>query len=938
MVAMRHRRKSWLETVRTVPRSISLWTLLVPLGSSSIAFLGHGSSAGSLWGQTSGSPSLAQPLAGATAIGQSQMDLWIEQLGSPQYKTRQAAFLSLLAAGTQATETIVQATRSEDPEIRDSAKWLVLLGRLQGSTSQPSEAFSQLTLVKAGDFYTILQLANDRKWPQVLGLLELLTPDQRAALIEDRDDWKRLLETALDQQREELLPLLADRLLPPLEAAAYRVYWKSQGMLESRGRRGAGGAESAEPSTAILDPSPEIESVRRFWEGDPEQAFQSAVESGQKPLAESIAIRSFRWEGLTPDLQASPPDGTRIADSETFSKEIQKWLAMRWCGRNDQATKWQESLRRVPADAFDPVAWANHQVALGEAERGVEGLHRDFPSLAAACWSLMGRTEKMLALVEMEGVVDDASMTAFDFETWFMKQSKLLSSQELSQAGIGRFLALIDVSNTLARLGYTEYARRLDRLLVGAAGSDSRESQLMAELMRQWSSGSRRDRAIEQVLLQLEKLDGRATLTESVSELISLAYPDWLELGPLMLQQIRDGRPNSSWKSSLARLERLYHGSLPEGWTLTNLEEFCWQMQQLPAAATLPEVETILGKLALDAGHPGLALQILSVAPQLPDVTLLMSQAALRMGDSQFALRRLEAESKSGGISLEHRFQWIDLLRRSGRHAAAQEVQRRVLAIMPEPLGVQTELRDLENKVMADPIRQLGWSLWQLQVAIPGATSSSYTLALADSYKELDPTRARDLVRAAIQELLRDSMQFRVLPSANLYYHSQEAGYRWRAAIEAGNLTEAEEAVTDAFRMRPEDIDQPIAATAKAEAVFGKEVADRWLARYVEFHREHLVKWPKDAMFHNNLAWLLARTDRQLPEALEHATKACQLRPDEPTYLDTLAEVQFRLRDFDAAIATAEKCLKLEHKDPHAQRQWNRFVEGKRSAESKAAP
>lgn len=937
MAAMRHRRKLWFLMGRTVPRSISIWSWIVPLGCASVAFLGYGRFAGALLGQTAGSPLLAEPLAGATPIGQSQMDQWIEQLGSPLYKTRQAAFLALLAAGNEATDRIVHATGSENPEIRDSAKWLVLLGRLQGSNNQPSEAFSQLTLVKAGDFYTLLQLANDRKWPQVLGLLELLTPAQRAALIEDRDDWKRLLETALDQQQEGLLPLLGDRLLPPPEAAAYRAYWKWQGMQESQGQRGVGGANSDEPSTESDLQSPEIQSVSRFWEGDPGQAFQLAVESGQKPLVESIAIRSFRWEGLTPDPEASPPDGTRIADSETFSNEIRTWLALRWCGRKDQAARWHESLRRVTADTFDPVAWANHQVALGEAERGVEGLQRDFPSLAAACWSLMGRTEKMLALVELEGVVDDASMTNFDFETWFMKQSKLLASQELSQAGIGRFLALIDVSNTLARLGYTEYARRLDRLLVGVAGSDSRESQLMAELMRQWSSGSRRDRAIEQVLLQLEKLDSRATLTESASELIALAYPDWLELGPVMLQQVRDGRPNSSWKSALARLERLYHGSLPDGWTLANLEEFCWQMQQLPAASSLPETETILGKLALDAGHPALALQILSVAPQLPDVTALMSQAALRMGDSQFALRRLEAEWKSGGISLEHRFHWIDLLRRSGRPEAAQEVQRRVLAIMPSPLEVQTELRDLENKAMADSIREMGWNLWQLQIATPAATSSSYTLALADSYKELDPTRSRDLVRAAIQELLRDGTQFRVLPSAILYYHSQEAGYRWRAAIEAGNLAEAEEAVADAFRMRPEDIDQPIAATAKAEAAFGKDVADRWLARYVDFHREHLAKWPKDAMFHNNLAWLLARTDRQLPEALEHATKACQLRPDEPTYLDTLAEVQFRLKDFDAAIATAERCLKLEHKDPHAQRQWNRFVEGKRSVESKAS-
>ena len=103
-------------------------------------------------------------------------------------------------------------------------------------------------------------------------------------------------------------------------------------------------------------------------------------------------------------------------------------------------------------------------------------------------------------------------------------------------------------------------------------------------------------------------------------------------------------------------------------------------------------------------------------------------------------------------------------------------------------------------------------------------------------------------------------------------------------------------------------------------------VADDMLARFERRLLAHLEHWPKDATTHNNLAWMYARCNLKLDEALEHSQIAVELSPHSAVLLDTLAEVQFRLNQFSAAIDSMHRCIQLDPRDPHLRRQLERFL------------
>jgi len=76
-------------------------------------------------------------------------------------------------------------------------------------------------------------------------------------------------------------------------------------------------------------------------------------------------------------------------------------------------------------------------------------------------------------------------------------------------------------------------------------------------------------------------------------------------------------------------------------------------------------------------------------------------------------------------------------------------------------------------------------------------------------------------------------------------------------------------------------------------------------------HQKVIDEFPESATYLNNAAWLCARCQRQLDEALKLASTAAKLVPDEAAYQDTLAEVHFQRGDREAAVAAAQKCVDL---------------------------
>jgi tetratricopeptide (TPR) repeat protein len=200
--------------------------------------------------------------------------------------------------------------------------------------------------------------------------------------------------------------------------------------------------------------------------------------------------------------------------------------------------------------------------------------------------------------------------------------------------------------------------------------------------------------------------------------------------------------------------------------------------------------------------------------------------------------------------------------------------------------------------------------------------------------EEKDPVRAANLYRVAQYDLA----SFLRFPAQPMIFLESEYLSLARQAIADKDRDKAEQCFRRAFAIRPNNIDAAIKLVPLAEKAFGQETANAWYRLHQEHHLKHLERWPKDAMVHNNLAWLMAKLDRDLPEAQKHARQATELKKNESTYLDTLGEVEFRLGNIDQAIELAMQCVQLNGLQKSYREQLNRFTAAKFNKPSSSKP
>ena len=225
---------------------------------------------------------------------------------------------------------------------------------------------------------------------------------------------------------------------------------------------------------------------------------------------------------------------------------------------------------------------------------------------------------------------------------------------------------------------------------------------------------------------------------------------------------------------------------------------------------------------------------------------------------------------------------------------------------------------------LSDEARQL------LETAMKVADFQSWELGttrfrLINILSENESKRAANLLE---NQLVDVGATGRYYPSMSSYtYYPVEAQLRrFNQCLTQNDPRGAYEAARTALTIRP------CSATIAEDYLprlrkltGGAELADELFESIREAYKKRLQQFPKSGLYNNNLAWINTTNKKHLEEALTLAEKVVQNEPDNPTYLDTLADVCFNLGQVDRAIEIMEKCLRLNPRSEHYNIQIKRF-------------
>jgi Flp pilus assembly protein TadD len=139
-----------------------------------------------------------------------------------------------------------------------------------------------------------------------------------------------------------------------------------------------------------------------------------------------------------------------------------------------------------------------------------------------------------------------------------------------------------------------------------------------------------------------------------------------------------------------------------------------------------------------------------------------------------------------------------------------------------------------------------------------------------------------------------------------------EAWYRLAVRTNAPGALDAAAKAIDVLVAKP----QPAPEAMLMRAMIADRAGDSKAAE-INYRRTLKLK-PQQPEALNNLAYTLLINGGDLQEARALATKAVELQPGTASFRDTLARVQLKCNERDAAVATFKKAIELEPKNLEA--------------------
>ncbi len=224
--------------------------------------------------------------------------------------------------------------------------------------------------------------------------------------------------------------------------------------------------------------------------------------------------------------------------------------------------------------------------------------------------------------------------------------------------------------------------------------------------------------------------------------------------------------------------------------------------------------------------------------------------------------------------------------------------------------------------------KKIRWLEPVLNVSVHGTkgsllTNEYYRQALAASQEEDSPRQAANNLRVELFNRFASTRSSNSLSIANTAGRVQLN--LAVAELKSGNVDQAYLLLKDFDKFRPGDPEigenliplfDELGETRKANNLF-QGVADYYVAT--------LIRYPESPLHHNNYAWFCASSKRRLDYSQYHSGIAVSLRPNNSSYLDTLAELKFLNGDPETAKELSRKCLQIQPSKRHYLRQFLRF-------------
>ncbi len=892
-----------------------------------------------------------------------ELDAAVDRLGSSKYDTRQQATELLWSTGEAAIPALERATQNKNPEVRSRATYVLENVRQGIAFDTPREILREVQRFRQGNVdekrYALKNLENALRPRIVLGLIRT-ERDPRL-----RDEWSQCLERSIQ------IALLAGAEsaveLTLREAATNDVWirhWAAH--LVDRGRVDQELARLAQATTPenpgeharrlayLLRAKGELSEARRLAE----QAAQTRVteeeqrrrlQSGGrgelalgKPVARENAV-DLAWE-LTLEQHDWPAAArqlkARIEREPQLAGKDPEALGFaaayhRLAGDTAGCDRFTRMLRDVAEEAakalpdLDPrrqdvektlidKQWHVGKALMlnGEYDEAVHVLRRNHASFA---FELLLQQQRYREAFDIVGV---AYPNGFD-TAWFDKiVTETVSADDSARQ---RFAIAMHALRQLYFLGQRDQVRQWLATMQSGTANDT-------GTIRRRMVG---DTAVKLGMRELAVEVGASVLErEGSPAMLSVLYPNRGSLATVWWEFFREQPGKESLVQSLTRIDRclLFRGSK---FDKSELERLVADVEtRLPQLAEPKRAEWWhgLAETCLLHGEREMAMRFFEKAAPLS------SADALRLGD-------LHAGDKHWSDAAEwyRRASEFDKLKplplylrgRALANAGRNEEGAKLVAVsLLLPLGNDESRKDLaaglkERGYRDESLRQFEFLL---RTGEPGEQNViEAAKQIGNAVYLQDELRGAECWETMVLCCLRTKWGF---VDANGYVQIPFLVHKTRAKglLKSGRLDEAVEQVWAGQAVSPMNLELPEELMPELQKANRHAEAEELFQRSYLAMRQHSLDFPNCATLHNNLAWLFARNGRELDEAFQHVEQAIMLDPDNPAYIDTLGEVQFRRGKFDEAIVCAERCLQIDSRSKHYQEQLVRFRQAKEGA------